>query len=97
MNDTRREFNIGLMYGEGIGYEIIEETKKILTAVSKKFNINFDYCVGPHIKIPIKTKRGIVNPIYSFYNHALKNRIPIISGALSGGLVYSIRKRLFKI
>ena len=92
-NNTKREYKIGILYGEGIGYDIIEQTKTILSAISNKFDAVFDYAVGPTIKTPIKSKRGIVNPVYSFHEFAMKNKMPVISGALSGGLVYSIRKR----
>jgi 3-isopropylmalate dehydrogenase len=93
MKPTTRQFDIGIVHGEGIGYEIIEQTRRVLTAISKKSGIHFEYHVGPRISTPVKTKRGIVNTIYRFYDYALKNGIPVISGALSGGLVYSIRKR----
>jgi 3-isopropylmalate dehydrogenase len=93
MTRATRQFDIGIMHGEGIGYEIIEQTKRVLSAISKKFNIDFEYHIGPTVRTPVKTKRGIVNAIYRFYDYALENKIPVISGALSGGLVYSIRKR----
>lgn len=88
-----RKYEVGVLYGEGIGYEIIEQAKKVLNAISTRFNIDFEYVIGPQTKTPVKNKRGLVNQLYSFYDCSIKNKIPVLSGALSGGLVYSIRKR----
>jgi 3-isopropylmalate dehydrogenase len=90
VNDERR---IGILYGEGLGYELIEQSIRVLASVSQKCNIPFAFSFGPRVKKPAKTKRGIVNPLYAFYEKAIQDSIPILSGPLSGGLVYSIRKR----
>ena len=91
----KKEYEIGILYGEGIGFEVLTETKKILNIIAEKFNLKFKFLEGPHVKYkyPLKNKRGVVGPIYSFYNYAINNNIPILSGPLSGGLVYNIRKR----
>ena len=93
MNHIRRKFDIGIFHGEGIGYDIIEHTKNILAVVGKKFDVEFNYITCPEIKLPIRNKRESADQVYSFHKHTLAKRIPVISGALSGGLVYSIRKR----
>ena len=36
-----RTYNISLIKGDGIGVEIVDEAVKVLDAVGKKFNINF--------------------------------------------------------
>ena len=36
-------YNISLIKGDGIGVEIVDEAVKVLDAVGKKFDINFDY------------------------------------------------------
>jgi 3-isopropylmalate dehydrogenase len=93
MEDLKRELNIGILYGEGIGYEIINHTKQILSCIGKRFFIEFNYIDGPTTDAPLGNKREIQEQLYEFYSHAIENGIPIISGALSGGLVYDIRKK----
>lgn len=34
---------IGLIYGDGIGPEIVSQAKRVLDAVSKKYNVDFEY------------------------------------------------------
>lgn len=36
-------YRIGLIYGDGIGPEIVRETKKVLDAVSEKYGYDFEY------------------------------------------------------
>ncbi len=38
-----KDYNISLIKGDGIGVEIVDEAVKVLDAVSKKFDINFNY------------------------------------------------------
>jgi 3-isopropylmalate dehydrogenase len=38
-----KNYNISLIKGDGIGVEIVDEAVKVLDAVSKKFDINFEY------------------------------------------------------
>jgi 3-isopropylmalate dehydrogenase len=38
-----KNYNISLIKGDGIGIEIVDEAVKVLNAVGKKFDINFDY------------------------------------------------------
>jgi len=38
-----KNYNISLIKGDGIGVEIVDEAIKVLDAVGKKFNLNFDY------------------------------------------------------
>ena len=38
-----KSYNISLIKGDGIGVEIVDEAVKVLDAVGKKFDINFDY------------------------------------------------------
>ena len=66
MKSAMREIEIGILYGEGIGSEIIQYAKSILAAVEDKSNLKCDYCIGPACKPPQKTRRGVVNPIYAF-------------------------------
>ena len=35
------DYNIAVLAGDGIGPEVMVEAKKVLAAVSKKFNISF--------------------------------------------------------
>jgi len=84
---------IGTIIGEGIGEELFKAVNIITDAVSKKEKIEFKFEQGPDIKFPIKSKRGVVNNLYKFYEDCIKMNIPILSGPLSGGLVYSLRKR----
>ena len=37
------EFNIAVMSGDGIGPEIVEEAKKVLETVGKKFGHTFNF------------------------------------------------------
>ena len=47
------EFNIAVMSGDGIGPEIVEEAKKVLVTVGKKFGhtFNFNDCLIGGISI----------------------------------------------
>ena len=36
-------YRIGLIYGDGIGPEIVSQAKRILDAVSVKYNVEFEY------------------------------------------------------
>jgi len=38
-----KNYNISLIKGDGIGVEIVDEAIKVLDAVAKKFDLNFDY------------------------------------------------------
>ena len=38
-----KNYNISLIKGDGIGVEIVDEAVKVLDAVAKKFDLNFDY------------------------------------------------------
>ena len=38
-----KNYNISLIKGDGIGVEIVNEAVKVLGAVGKKFDLNFDY------------------------------------------------------
>ena len=38
-----KNYNISLIKGDGIGVEIVDEAVKVLDAIGKKFDINFDY------------------------------------------------------
>ena len=39
-------FKIAVLPGDGIGPEIIDQAKKVITAVGKKFNHNFNFTNG---------------------------------------------------
>ena len=38
-----KNYNISVIKGDGIGVEIVDQAIKVLDAVGKKFDLNFDY------------------------------------------------------
>jgi 3-isopropylmalate dehydrogenase len=81
-----KEVNIGVIYGEGVGKELIEKIFMFKSFLEKKFNIK--------IHVILYNKSENVEELITFLNSMKKEMIPVLSGPLTEGRVYKIRKSL---
>src|SRR5665647_148844 len=73
------DFKIAVLPGDGIGPEIIDQAKKVITAVGKKFNHNFNFTHGLVGAIAID-KTG--NPLPSETLELCKSSDAVLFGAI---------------
>lgn len=86
-------FVIGILPGEGIGPEVVDAALKVLEAVGKLYEIEFDLRMSPELGPPGPHGRTLNDNVADYVQSILGLGAPLFCGAVSGRFVYELRAR----
>jgi len=86
-------FVIGILPGEGIGPEVVGAALKVLEAVGRIYELEFDLRTCPELSPPGPHGPTLGDDVAGFVQTILDGGAPLLCGAVSGRFVYDLRAR----